>query len=118
MIQRLQPGARLSGAVIHAAVVYLSGQVPEDATADIQVQTQSVLSRIDRLLADAGTDKSHLLTVTIYLADISDFAAMNKVWENWAIQGSLPARTTVEARLANPAYRIEVTATAAVGPGA
>lgn len=117
MIQRLRPGARLSGAVIHAAVVYLSGQVPEDATADIQGQTQSVLSRIDRLLAEAGTDKSHLLTVTIYLTDIGDFQAMNKVWENWATAGSLPARTTVEARLANPDYRIEITATAATGQG-
>src|SRR5450432_267045 len=85
-------------------LVYLAGQVAEDATADIGAQARSVLKRIDALLAEVGTDKSHILSATIYLADITDFPLMNAVWDAWVPQGHTPARATVEASLANPAY--------------
>ena len=113
-IKRLQVGKRLSGAVIHNGVVYLAGQVPEDGTADITVQTQQVLAAIDELLGEAGSDKSKLLSAQIFLPDMKDFAAMNAVWEKWVVAGQTPARATVEAKLANPAYKVEIMATAAL----
>jgi enamine deaminase RidA (YjgF/YER057c/UK114 family) len=113
-IQRLQVGKRLSGAVVHNGLVYVSGQVPEDGTADITVQTEQVLAAIDRLLREAGTDKSKLLWAQIFLPDMKDFAAMNAVWEKWVVPGQTPARATVEAKLANAAYKVEIMATAAL----
>ena len=113
-IQRLHVGKRLSGAVIHNGLVYLAGQVPEDGTADITVQTEQVLATIDRLLREAGSDKSKLLWAQIFLPDMKDFAAMNAVWEKWVVAGQTPARATVEAKLANPAYKVEIMATAAL----
>lgn len=112
MIQRLQVGTRLSGAVISGGIAYLSGQVPADATADIRDQTRSVLARIDALLQAAGTDKTKVLSAVIYLTDIGNFAAMNEIWEKWIAAGLPPSRTTVEAKLANPAYLIEITVVA------
>lgn len=114
MIKRLNHNPRMSAAVTHAGVVYLSGQVPASGDGDIRMQTISVLQRIDELLARAGSDKSLLLNAVIYLADIGDFGAMNDVWDAWVLQSALPARTTVQAALANPAYRIEITCMAAV----
>ena len=84
-IQRLHVGKRLSAAVIHDGLVYLAGQVPEDGTLDITGQTESVLATIDRLLREAGSDKSKLLWAQIFLPDMKDFAAMNAVWEKWEI---------------------------------
>lgn len=115
-IDRRHSGKRLSQMVIHGAsqTVYLAGQVAEDASADITGQTQQVLAQIDRLLAEAGTDRTKLLSVTIFLPDMQDFSAMNAVWEPWIGSGHAPARATVGAALAGPAYRVEIQATAAL----
>ena len=116
MIERLRPEARLSGAVVHAGTVYLAGQVAEDVALDAEGQTADVLRQIDALLRQAGTDKRHLLSVQIFLADIGDFAAMNRAWDDWMDPSHKPARMTVEARLANPAWRVEITGIAALPP--
>lgn len=114
-IRRIQPGKRLAGAVVHGNVVYLSGQVPDlSAGTDIRSQARSVLGRIDALLAAAGSDKSKLLTATIWLPDIGDFGAMNEVWETWITPETSPARATVESRLAGPDYKIEIQVIAAL----
>jgi len=114
MIQRLQPGPRLSAAVVHGGIVYVSGQVPDTLNADVATQTREILAKIDRLLAEAGSDKSRLLNVNVWLADIITFDQMNQVWEAWLLPGQAPARATVEARIANPGYRVEIAAIAAV----
>mgnify|MGYP003576096488 FL=1 len=111
-IERLHSGPRMSQAVIHGGIVYLAGQVGapgEDATA----QTRAILASIDELLAEAGTDRSHLLTAMIWLADMADFAAMNVVWEEWIGGANAPTRATGEVRLATPDYRVEIIVTAA-----
>ena len=111
-IQRLHPGPRMSQAVVHGDTVYLAGQVAE-AAADVEGQTREILDRVDALLAEAGTDRSRILAATVYLADIGEFAAMNRAWEAWVDAGNAPARATVEARLAAPRYRVEIVVTAA-----
>ena len=113
-IRRLAPEARLSGAVVHAGTVYLAGQVADDSGADAFGQTLDILRQIDRLLADAGTDKQHLLSMQVVLADLKDFPAMNRAWDAWLDTAHKPARMTIEARLADPAYRVEITGTAAL----
>jgi enamine deaminase RidA (YjgF/YER057c/UK114 family) len=113
-IQRLHAGKRLSAAVVHNGVVYLAGQVPEDLTQEISGQTEQVLATIDRLLREAGSDKSKLLWAQIFLPDMKDFPAMNAVWEKWVVPGQTPARATVEAKLANPAYKVEIMCIAAL----
>jgi len=113
-IQRFQVGSRLSGAVAHNGVVYVAGQVPDDGSADITEQTRQVLKKIDQLLKEAGTDKSKLLWAQIFLPDMKDFAAMNAVWEKWVVAGQTPARATIEAKLANPTYKVEIMANAAL----
>ena len=114
MIQRIDPGPRMSEASIHAGVAYLAGQVPLTQDADIETQTREVLAEIDELLAKCGTDKTRILRAQIYLADIADFAGMNRAWEAWVVPGQAPSRATVEARLANPAWKVEIVVTAAV----
>ena len=114
MIQRLHLGPRMSQAVIHGDTVYLAGQVAADPTRDVPGQTREVLDAIDRLLAEAGTDKTRILSATIYLADIGTFAQMNSVWDTWVPQGHTPARATVEAKLAAPAYKVEIQVIAAL----
>ena len=114
MIQRIDPGNRMSEASIHGGIVYLAGQVAEDAFADIEGQTAQVLAAIDALLAQAGIDKTRILRAQIYLADIGDFAGMNRVWDTWVVPGNAPARATVEAKLANPAWKVEIVVTAAI----
>ncbi len=115
-IDRRHVGKRLAQMVIHAAghTVYLAGQVAEHPDADASAQTREVLAQIDRLLAEAGTDKSKLLSATIFLPDMADFAAMNAVWEAWLAPGQPPARATVQAALAGPAYRVEIQVIAAL----
>ena len=113
-IQRFQVGARMSEMAIYHGTVYLAGQVTSDATLDVAAQTSNVLAQIDRLLATAGSDKSRLLMCQIYLADLADFPIMNQVWEQWVTPGATPPRATIQAALANPAWRIEVVVTAAV----
>ena len=114
MIRRIEPGKRLSAAVVHDGIVYISGQVPDTPDADVATQTREILAKIDRLLGEAGTDKRRLLNASIWLVDITTFDEMNGVWEAWLPAGQAPARATVEARIANPGYRVEIAATAVV----
>ena len=113
-IQRINVGKRLSEAVIHGNTVYLAGEVPDDGTLDITGQTEQVLSKIEKLLKQVGSDKTKLLSAQIFLPDMKDFAAMNAVWEKWVVPGQTPARATVEAKLANPAYKVEIMCIAAL----
>lgn len=114
MIQRIQIGPRMSQAVVHGNTVYLAGQVAAEPNgADVAAQTKQILAAIDQLLATAGTDKTKILSATIYLADIGTFAQMNSVWDTWVPAGHTPARATVEAKLATPAYTVEIQVIAA-----
>lgn len=112
-IERLDKGRRMSEAVIHGDTVYLAGQVAEGP--DVASQTRAVLASIDALLARAGTDKSRILTTTIWLSDIANFAAMNAVWDAWVDQANPPARATSEGKLAAPQYLVEIIVIAARG---
>jgi enamine deaminase RidA (YjgF/YER057c/UK114 family) len=113
-IKRLQTSKRFSEIVIHGETVYLAGQLADDFSGDITEQTRQTLANIDRFLAEAGTDKSMLLSATIYLKDIQqDYAGMNAVWDEWMTVAA-PARTTVEARLYHNDVLIEITVTAAL----
>jgi enamine deaminase RidA (YjgF/YER057c/UK114 family) len=114
-IKRLHVGKRMSDVVIHNSVVYLAGQVAEDTKRDVKGQTAEILATIDRLLAEAGSDKTKMLQVQIFLSNIADFPAMNEVWDAWVPQGHTPARATIEAKLATPAYLVEIKVIAAQG---
>ena len=107
-IQRLHVGPRLSEVAIHNGVVYLAGQVADDSSLDITGQTQQVLAANDRLLAEAGSDKTLVLQATIFLKTLADFPGMNAVWDRWVVHGHTPPRATVEAKLAKPEYLVEV----------
>ena len=113
-IRRIDVGPRMSQAVVHGKTVYLAGQVAADPKADVIGQTQQILGQIDRLLKEAGTDKTRILSANVWLADIKSFADMNKAWEAWAPQGNTPARATTEARLAAPEYLVEIACIAAL----
>lgn len=113
-IKRHQTGTRMSRVVIHQGVAYLCGQVAEDDTADIIGQTRSMLTKVDTLLTDIGSDRSKLLSATLYLADMADFDAMNSVWDNWVPAGHAPARACVEAKMADPELLVEISVIAAV----
>jgi len=112
-IKRLHVGQRLSEVAIHNGVVYLAGQIPEIPGNDISGQTTEVLAHIDRLLQEAGSDKTRILSCQIYLKDIALIGEMNRVWDEWVAPGNSPPRATVEAKLANPDWLIEVVVTAA-----
>lgn len=112
-ITRLEPEERLSGAVIHNGLVYLAGQVADDTTLDAQGQMEDILRQVDAILAKAGTDKSRLISVQIFLADMADMAGMNRAWDAWLDKGNKPARATVEAKLADPSWKVELTGVAA-----
>ena len=113
-IRRLHASSRYSEASIHNGTVYLAGQVADDATQDIRGQTRQVLTAIDRLLAESGSDKSRILMAQIFLADLADFDGMNAVWDAWVSPDGKPSRATVEAQLARPGWRIEIVVNAAV----
>ena len=113
-IERLDKGARMSEAVIHGNTVYLAGQVADDTSLDAEGQMADILRQIDALLAEAGTDKTRLLSVQIFIQDFADFAGMNRAWDAWIDRAHLPARATVKAELADPTWRIEVTGVAAL----
>ncbi len=115
MIHRIDTGPRMSEAVVHGQTVYLAGQVADDTAADVRGQTEQVLASIDELLARVGSDKTKILQATVYLADIATFQDMNAAWDAWVPQGHTPARATVEAKLATPAYKVEIVVVAAVG---
>lgn len=112
-IQRFGVTGRYADSVVHGGTVYLV-EVPGNLDADIRGQTENLLASIERLLTQAGSDKSRLLMVTIYLADMADYDGMNAVWDAWLPAGCAPARACVQARLANPAFRVEMVVTAAV----
>jgi enamine deaminase RidA (YjgF/YER057c/UK114 family) len=113
-IQRIKPGPRMSGAVVHGDTVYLAGQVANaSAGKSVTEQTREILATIDRYLAQAGTDKSKLLSANIWLTDMATFGEMNAVWDAWVAPGHTPARATVEAKLAAPQYKVEIMVVAA-----
>jgi enamine deaminase RidA (YjgF/YER057c/UK114 family) len=112
-ITRIGTGARMSEAVAYNGIVWLAGQVGEPG-ASVAEQTAQCLAEVDRILAEAGTDKTRILSAQIWLADIATFAEMNAVWDQWVPQGHTPARATGEAKLATPDYQVEVIVTAAL----
>jgi len=112
-IKRLYVGKRLSEVAIHNSTVYLAGQIAEDTAQDIAGQTREVLDHVDRLLNEAGSDKTCILSCQIFIADMAHFAAMNEVWDDWVASPHAPPRATVEAKLANPACLVEIVVTAA-----
>jgi enamine deaminase RidA (YjgF/YER057c/UK114 family) len=114
-IKRYGVEARLSNAVVHGNTVYLAGQIAEKAAGfSVAEQTRDVLEQIDEALAEVGTDKTRILSATIWLRDIKDFAEMNSVWDEWVPQGHTPARATVEAKLADPKIAVEIMLIAAL----
>jgi len=113
-IKRFDVGPRMSEMAVHNGVAYLAGQVASDASLDAPGQTANVLAQVDALLARAGTDKSRILMAQIFLADVSDFPAMNAAWDAWVAGGSTPPRATVEAKLAKPEWKVEIVVKAAV----
>lgn len=113
-ITRIETNQRTSRIVIHNDTVYLCGQVAADASADIQEQAQTMLDKVDALLEQAGSDREHMLSATLYLRDMKDFAAMNEIWNAWVPTGHAPARACVEARMARAELLVEISVTAAV----
>jgi enamine deaminase RidA (YjgF/YER057c/UK114 family) len=113
-IQRHKVGKRMSEAVVHNdSTIYLAGQVADDPSQPVRVQTQQVLASIDRLLGELGSDKTRILSATIFLASIGDFAEMNAAWDAWVPQGHTPARATVQAQMFAAQYRVEIMVIAA-----
>lgn len=110
-IKRIETGPRMSQAVIANGFVFLAGQVGEPGTS-VTAQTEAVLAQIDALLAEAGTDKTRIVSAQIWMADMADFAEMNAVWDAWVPQGHTPARATGESALATPDYKVEIIVTA------
>ncbi len=112
-ITRFHVGPRLSETAVHNGTVYLAGQVPDDTTQDMRGQTGQVLGMVERLLVEAGSDKSRILMTQIFLNDIDDITVMNEIWDAWIPAGHTPPRATVQAKMANAAYKIEIVVTAA-----
>ena len=113
-IERKQTAARMSQIVIHGDTVYLAGQVAKNAPgATVKEQTEDILANVEKLLAEAGTDKTKLLSANIWLSNIQDFAVMNSVWDAWVPEGHAPCRACVEARLASPKFTVEMMIVAA-----
>lgn len=114
LIERHHTNARMSKIVLHGGLIYLCGQTSSGSEIiDVEGQACEVLRRIDALLIEVGSDRSRLISAVIHLKDIGDFAAMNSAWEAWMPSGASPARTTVEARLASPDLKVEITVIAA-----
>ncbi|PSU73728.1 hypothetical protein C9J20_05880 [Photobacterium phosphoreum] len=113
MIERQETKARMSRVVKHNGTIYLCGQVCADATKDITEQTQTMLDKVETLLEQAGSDKQHMLSATIYIKDMSLFAEMNTVWDNWVPEGYAPARACVEASMARDVLLVEISVIAA-----
>ena len=111
-IKRINAGARMSSAVVHGDTVYLAGLTADDAKADVKGQTKQILDKVDKFLAEAGTDKSSLLSITCILADIKDAPAMNRAWDAWLDKSNKPARMTIQAPLVDPSWKVEITGVA------
>lgn len=115
-IKRIKCGDRMSQAIVHGGIVHTAGQVAQNAKGgSVEDQTKDILNAIDELLTEAGTDKSKLLTATIWLSDISTFAQMNSVWDAWVSAGNTPTRACVESKLASPDFTVEIAVTAVAG---
>jgi len=115
-IKRIQVGDRMSQVVIYNNTVYTAGVVALTAPGEsVEAQTKDIVERIDGLLAEAGTDKSKLLTATIWLSDIATFDEMNKIWDAWVSPGNTPGRACVQSKLAAPQFTVEIQVTAAAG---
>jgi enamine deaminase RidA (YjgF/YER057c/UK114 family) len=112
-IVRIDQNARRSRASVYGDLVFLAGQVADDKDGDITKQTREALAKVDDMLSRAGTDKSRLLSVQIWLKTMDDFAAMNAVYDAWVVPGDTPTRCCGKVELADPAYRIEVVGIAA-----
>ena len=112
-IQRLRIENRYSEIVIHNGTVHLAGQLADDYDGDIREQTRQTLANIDRYLAEAGSDKTRILSVTIYLKDMADYAGLNEVYDAWVAEGAAPARACVEAKLYDPRVLVEMMVVAA-----
>ena len=112
-IERMETKQRMSRIVKHNGVIYLCGQVCADATQDIAHQTQTMLDKVDSLLVQAGSDRKHMLSATIYLKTMDDFAKTNEVWDNWVPEGYAPARACVTADMAREALLVEISVVAA-----
>ena len=114
-IQRIDVGSRMSKAVVHGNTVYLAGIVANDPKGkSVTDQTRDIVAQIDGLLKQAGTDKTKLLSANIWITDMANFAEMNAVWDKWVDGPNAPARATGEAKLAAPAYKVEIIVTAAL----
>ncbi len=113
-INRFENGPRMSQLVTHNGLAYIAGQVPYDYDASIEEQTRQVLKKIDGFLKMAGTNKSKLLSVDVYLPHITDFDRMNEIYDAWIDPENPPARVCSEARLASPELRVEMKAVAAI----
>ncbi|MFU2076776.1 RidA family protein [Avibacterium endocarditidis] len=113
-IQRFHANERLAEMCVYNGVAYLAGQVPENTQGNAYEQTKEVLGLIDKLLAEAGSDKSRILNAQIFLADMQDYAEMNRAWDEWVDRHNPPSRATVEAKLAVPEWKVEIVITAAV----
>ncbi len=100
---------------VHHGTVYLAGQVPSNPDLDMRGQARDVLAQVDALLARAGTDKTRILMAQIFIADLAEFADLNAEWDAWVPAGHAPPRATVQARLADPRWKLEMVVTAAVG---
>lgn len=111
MIERLETSQRMSKIVKHNGVAYLCGQVGRGDT--VTDQTRDCLSRVQDLLEKAGSSRTEMLQVVIWLADMADFAEMNAVWDDWVPAGHAPARACGEAKLARPELKVEIIVTAA-----
>ncbi len=112
-ITRTDSTPRMSRIVEHNGTIYLCGQVSKDATKGIKEQTATTLEKVEELLEKAGSDKKHIISVTIYIRDMKDFSALNEVWDAWVEEGSQPARACVEARMARPELLVEMSVIAA-----
>ncbi|MBJ7537658.1 RidA family protein [Marinomonas transparens] len=113
MIERMETKARMSRIVKHNGTIYLCGQVCEDATQGIKEQTATMLDKVDKLLQDAGSDREHILSATIYIKSMQYFADMNSVWDSWVPEGFAPARACVEASMARDSLLVEISVIAA-----
>ncbi|MDC7217646.1 MAG: RidA family protein [Spirochaetales bacterium] len=113
-ITRMETAKRMSRIVIHNNTVYLCGQVADNTDEPIGPQTESMLAKVDALLEKAGSSREHILSATVYVRDMKDFAGMNEVWDNWVPEGHAPARACVEARMARPDLLVEVSIVAAL----
>lgn len=112
-IERQETSARMSRIVTHGDVIYLCGQVADNSEEPIGPQTENMLDKVDALLEQAGSAREYILSATLYIRDMKDFAGMNEVWDKWVPEGCAPARACVEARMARADLLVEISVIAA-----